>query len=517
MTKISEKVFDLLIENDANRRKGEISSKTGRDYEDKASFYILTRFNKILKIKNKVTKISFNGLEDLDIFDENERIFSFQIKKRKHTWTKKDLDLLNFLENCINKFKTIKKLDVPVEIRFYFFTNITGNFLEEWNRLHKDKPDDLQKKLPAKIKTILKSHDFTKNEIKIILSHIYFFTGRITTFLDPYIDENLFKKFKEFKNDFEPGEKIDFVKFNEEIFHEKRLMNAKVYEPAYEKDLLISNILGVEIPQKNLYVADKKGKLLDSEIKEYLRESKQRISYLFKYGKIYCFHNFDERNPLTQFIDNNAQIDITDLKNLDENDRIRLLNDWLYNYLNYLGLRYYRRKNKRYFYFCSEGEDKYINWYNPKTRKIREWSVVTRIENFYKNLAAEIKFRTFEGRFFIIIKPRLFFSMNGMTLLRADKIRNIERKFRKSFMKNDFLRRRLYVFNSFIRGDIKEKKQQRIIEFLEKKGVDETITENWKFYDKDLVMFKELIQLEANFKPNIEASKIPSDQEIIGG
>ena len=141
MTKISKNIFNILIEKEPNRRKGEISSKTGRDYEDKASFFILTRFNKLLKVKSKIVMISFNGLEDLDIFDNNERIFSFQIKTRKHTWTKRDPELVSFLGNCLNRFKLIKDLDEKVEIRFYFFTDITGNFLEDWNRFHKDDPD----------------------------------------------------------------------------------------------------------------------------------------------------------------------------------------------------------------------------------------------------------------------------------------------------------------------------------------------------------------------------------------
>ena len=104
MTKRSIDIFNLLIENEVKRKKGEISSKVGREYEDKVSFYILFRFNKLLKIKSKISKICFNGLEDLDIFDDTGRIFSFQIKKRKMTWTKRDPKLLDFLKNCINRF-----------------------------------------------------------------------------------------------------------------------------------------------------------------------------------------------------------------------------------------------------------------------------------------------------------------------------------------------------------------------------------------------------------------------------
>jgi len=515
MTKRSIDIFNLLIKNEVKRKKGEISSKVGREYEDKVSFYILFRFNKLLKIKSKISKICFNGLEDLDIFDDTGRIFSFQIKKRKMTWTKRDPKLLDFLKNCINRFKSINKLKELIKIRFYFFTNITGNFLEEWNSLQKENLIKLKEILPAEIRELIKKNNFTEKEIEILFTRIYFYTGQKDSFLEPYIDDNLLNRFKKFKSSYNPGEIIDIAKFNEEIFYEKRLMNSRIYEPAYEKDILIPNILEINLLKNTLFYVNKKGGIINSKIQEYLKENQQRISYLFKYGKIYCFHDFNKSNPLTKFIEEGAQIETIDLNDLDEKDRVQLLNDWLYNYLNHLELRYYRKKNKRYFYFCSEGVDKYINWYDPRVRRIKEWRVVKKTKNFFENLGAEINFKTFEENFFIIIKPRLFFTMNGKILLNPNSIREIERTYRKLFMKNDFLRRRLCVFLSHIKGDIKEKKQQTQFVFSEKKGKSEEIIKKWKFHD-DKLNFKDLIQLEANFKPNIEATKIPEDQKIFG-
>ena len=336
MTKISRKIFKLLIEEESNRRKGEISNKRGRDYEDKASFFILTLFNKLLKVKSKITTISFNGLEDLDIFDNNERIFSFQIKTRKHTWTKRDPELLRFLENCINRFNLIKNLDDKIEIKFYFFTDTTGDFLEDWNTLHKENPDKLYDELPAGIKKLLNRSNFSNAERNNIFSKIQFITSRKSSFLNPYIEDTLLKKFKEFKNEYEPGKYIEFILLNSEIFHENRIKKSRIYEPAYEKDTLISNILEVDIPDNTIYCAEKREKLVNKEIQDFLRPKRIRISYLLKYGKIYCFHNFNTKNPLTQFLKKGANIQKIYLDDLDDSDNVQLLNFWLYHYLNYI-------------------------------------------------------------------------------------------------------------------------------------------------------------------------------------
>ncbi|MEJ2280276.1 MAG: hypothetical protein P8Y70_21390 [Candidatus Lokiarchaeota archaeon] len=40
--------------------------------------------------------------------------------------------------------------------------------------------------------------------------------------------------------------------------------------------------------------------------------------------------------------------------------------------------------------------------------------------------------------------------------------------------------------------------------------------DNWKFWDENLIKFKNLINLEADFKPNIEAKNIPLEQKTIG-
>lgn len=497
-------IYESLVKNELKRKLGEISSKTGKSYEDKVSFYILTRFNKLFNTKSKILNFYFNGIEDLDIFDDTGTLISIQIKKRKHTWTKRDPALLKFLENCINRFKLIIDTGKNIQLKFYFFTNITGNFLEDWNRLHKYKPDELLKKLPVKIRILLENKNFLNDEIENIFSNINFFTSQRSSFLNPYINNDLYNKFRKFKEYYNPGENVEFHKFHDEIFYEKRLLNSRLYEPAYEKDVIVSNMLEVELLKDNIYYAEVKKGTLKNEIQNELKSIKTRISFLLKNKKIFCFHNFDKKNPLTQFIKEGTNIETIYVGDLDINDKIQLLNDWLYNYLNYIGLRYYSRKHKRYFYFYSLNRNKYINWNDAKSKKIKEWRVIKRTENFYENLGAEINFKGYEDKFYIVIKPRLFFSINGRMLLEPRIMREIERKYRKKFMKNDFLRRRLYVLVSYIKQDMKEY-QLKISDFINNSIKLYKRTKERTFFDKDLVKFKSLIKLEANFKPNIES------------
>ncbi|MEJ2252034.1 MAG: hypothetical protein P8Y97_20535, partial [Candidatus Lokiarchaeota archaeon] len=146
--------------------------------------------------------------------------------------------------------------------------------------------------------------------------------------------------------------------------------------------------------------------------------------YLYKYGNIYCFHEFSDENPLTEFIDKKSKINTIELNKLEDRDIIWILNDCLYHYLNNIGLKYYRRKANRYFYFFSKGRDKKISWYDFNTRTIKKWPVVIKSDNFYKNLAAKIRFKRFQGRFILIINPRLLFTSDGIHVLKSNEISN---------------------------------------------------------------------------------------------
>lgn len=124
----SYNLFELLKRQEQNRSKGEISSKKGRDYEDKASFYILERFHNLFKLKNKITSLSFNGIEDLDIFDDNDKIFSFQIKKNKNLWEKNDPRIIEFLQRCIKRYFSLKSAGISNRIKYFFLRIKMENF-----------------------------------------------------------------------------------------------------------------------------------------------------------------------------------------------------------------------------------------------------------------------------------------------------------------------------------------------------------------------------------------------------
>ncbi|MFX0188520.1 MAG: hypothetical protein ACFE8A_12390 [Candidatus Hodarchaeota archaeon] len=508
MTIFSHEIFKLLLNNELNRKRGEYYSKKGRNYEDKACFYILERFNRITKVKSKIASFSFNGLEDLDIFDDKERIFSFQIKKTKNLWDKTDRRLYEFLQRCLKRNIKLKNSNKSLKVKYFFFTNKTGKFLENWKRLHRKEPDKLFDFLPVKLKNYL--NKITKSDIirKELLNNIYFIVGQRESFLDLYIEVKLLNKFKEFKNKFKPDDFVDFQLYNDVIFNERRLYYAKIYEPIWEQDILISNALEFNLNKRIIYYTEKSKGVSFNKIRYYLKRNNIFISFLFKFGKIYSFQNFDKNNPLTKFIKDNSYITEIEFEKLDKSDKITFLNDWIYNYLHYLNLNCYKKKNKRIFYFHCKNRDKIINWRDPKSRKKKEWKVVQNRGAYYLNLAAEISVNIYNDIYFIIISPRLLFSSNGENIFRSEEIRKIETKYRKSFMKNDFQRRWFYVFVSYIKQEEKQTEQTEIIKFFKKKPMKFEKYKKKKFFDINHAIFKDPLVIHANFKPNNESSSL---------
>jgi len=500
MTREPKEIYNSLLEKEANRLRGELSSKTGKDYEDLSSFYILERFHNILKFKSKITKICFNGLEDLDIFDDQNRIFSFQIKKNRTVWDKSDKRLVDFILRCVKRFLKIKNEEV--DVNYYFYTNKTGKFFDKWNAIYKKEPLKAFELFTNKIKNYIKKRLDSDEKIINFIRKLNFLVDRKENYMLTFIEEDLLNKFKKVKAQYEPGDIIEFKDFNEAIFYDKRLMFSKIDEPKKEQDILVSNTMELKINVNKIYYAEKKKSLSNKNINEVLKESPLKISYFAKYGNIYSFRELNKRNPLTKFCKTSSQVAEIKFTDLEDKDQVYFLNYWLYNFLLNLGLRFHKKKNKRLFYFYAYNEGKTIKWYDPNSKSIKNWDVVKNRGNFYSNVAAEIRVTKFSDIFFVVINPRYLFSNDGAHLLSAQEINYIERKFRKSFMKNDFLRRWLYVFVSYIQQKEKQTDQIKMDSFLTSQAI--TKKKRYKFLDKSMVSIGEPISITAQFRPNKE-------------
>lgn len=209
MTEISKDIFNDLFMPD--RVRGETSSRKGIIYENEAGFFILKNLEKILGEKFKNFKLTFNGLEDLDIYDEKGRIFSFQIKYRSSKWSSSNYDIKIHLINCINRFKVLKDKYEISYVNFYFFINITCDLLEDWKTFHINNPDKLHShpKLPVDIKEKLNSYGFSIEEKDEIFSRIYFITNQEFAVLRKNLDGFLLKRYKEYREKKNPDDFID--------------------------------------------------------------------------------------------------------------------------------------------------------------------------------------------------------------------------------------------------------------------------------------------------------------------
>lgn len=500
--------YKIFLEKENSRFQGESSSKTGRDYEDLASFYILERFDKITKKRSKIKGFFFNGLEDLDIIDDTDRIYLFQIKKIKSIWQKSSPKLTTFIVRSISRAINLQREKSPLVLFQYFFTNKMGEFLEEWKLLHKTEPDKLYNMLTRQSKESLKKEGFSIKEIVATFSNIYFFTGQQIYFLKVLIDLGLLKKFKEFKDKQAIGEFIKIIEYNELIFHEKRLAFSIIENPAFEKDILISNTINIELNKDRIFSANHRKGLMKSDLDDEFRKKNLSIAFLMKYGKIYSFQDFNNRNPLSKYIEFSSKIKVIRIEQLKIKDQINFLNDWLDKYLRFLGLEFFRKKNISYYYFQKYSKNKVIDWYDPKAQKIKEWTVVEFRQTHYKNVAANIRFKKLKDKFLIFIIPRLTFTSDGKELLKQHDIRSIERKYRKPFMKNDFLRRSFHMWVSFIKNDIeryKSKKKQTSIISSISSTESEKMNKKLRFFDLKVMKLKDVVELEASFKPNNES------------
>ncbi|MFX1489562.1 MAG: hypothetical protein ACFFBI_10470, partial [Promethearchaeota archaeon] len=70
---------------------------------------------------------------------------------------------------------------------------------------------------------------------------------------------------------------------------------------------------------------------------------------------------------------------------------------------------------------------------------------------------------------------------------------------------------------SYIKGIVPQIRQQEIFNYTRKRVKYNKGIKKSKFKDENLVKFKDLIKLEANFKPNVDAMKIPEGQAELGG
>ncbi len=519
MTKMAEDIIDSFIKLYPDELRGELSSISGKKYEDIASFYIIEQFSKVTKQKIKPEKITFNSPEDITIIDNLGGIHIFQIKKNSQVWNKSDNRLIKFLVKSLKRFLLKEKREPNLEFKQYFFTNSTGRFLINWMKFQKSSPLEMFNLIPNQLIKEIKNSKVDDNLKKKFIENIIFVTDQKEINIKFDITGRILLKFKNFKEKLNPGILFNHNDYNNYIFEEIRLMFSKRNKPAREKDKIIPNAMKIKFNQSFLYC----GKLLKNKpkvnIESQLTSNKEILTWLYRDQKLYTFQEFNSNNPLTSLIDKN-NVKIVDINDLENNIDINFLNLWITHYIKYLKLNVFQIKYSRIFYFYRWYNEYKLKWRDPygKRKKIKNFSAVKYRESnnkkshYYDNLAFKAFFKKNENEYFLIIKPRILYTSDGASVLDGFSRKTIDRKYQKSFMKNDFLRRRLFAICSFLKQDVimSSNSVQTTLDEIPKTSSykhkkDLRGRSKYEFLDKDKIKLLDLFEIDASFKPNKEA------------
>jgi hypothetical protein len=206
--------------------------------------------------------------------------------------------------------------------------------------------------------------------------------------------------------------------------------------PSTSPDEIYLNLFRLEIPSKICI-----GNTSYETAQAIINENTGTLLPVFhlENGKIFCFEDFTESNPLSGFIVQGSATaaDLTNFAGSDNNEHIiiAMLNRWIRRRCKAKGLEFDPRTKAYYFPRISEESAVTIEW-KPRskhsTRELTKPMISAGRVNFWVHRSAEIFARRYWEEYFVQIRPRFLFSSDGITLLEGIRADKLDRKFRKS-------------------------------------------------------------------------------------
>lgn len=271
-------------------------------------------------------------------------------------------------------------------------------------------------------------------------------------------------------------------------------------EPLETSDFIRLNLFRLRIPKK-LFISESPYPRPKSMFDE--MPNVPFPAFHLEKGKLFSFCEMTKDTLLGKFADLNSvtTVDVGEFDK-DENNRrivIRILNNWIKNKCRRFGLQFDKRTQSYFFPKKVEDDSPITVIWRPKSRRSRREltkPMLTNDEiNFWVHRAAEIFARKFWGEYYIQIRPRWIFSLDGKNLLEGTKVDRLDRAFRKSIYNRnlnqlyDALFWYRYIFSETnVFGD------RRLDEIPRAKG-------------KQLVRVLEQVRVESSRKPNVEVEE----------
>jgi len=502
---------------------GEKSIKTGTEFEKIASYLILTKFPKIFKRKNKIRSVYFNTIEDLDLIDESGRMICIQIKKAQMTWRKSNEHIYNFINSSLQIFVELTAKAIPVEnVLFIFFTNITGDFFINWDKLLKDDFDGFLKNLPSQVRAKINELNIQKKELRSYFDQILFFDRF------PEQDYNAiknrrtgtFSRFMKILNKIEPMKEFDYAKILNFLYKKIREGKYKIFQPEIGSDEIIINHIRIASLPEVIYMAGCSDLFSRGQIRNELIMKGVDVPFIIKEGYLYTCLEYNDRNPLTDYIRTPPEIKTVRFGEVCQDYIVEFLNSWIEKYLNDLGVCSKKDGNSIFFYFSSDNDEKILRWKDPYTirKEYRTEAVIThsRGQRYFYHYGAEIFVRCYDSQFFIVILPRVVFTKDGKTLLPSQRRRELERSYRKAFNKNDFLLKRFLMWRAVLKKEfVGEKARYEFLEIMNPiTRVQNKIKVRIRFLDGSGIQIEDPLKITAAFRPNDDEIPDPDQMSL---
>lgn len=217
-------------------------------------------------------------------------------------------------------------------------------------------------------------------------------------------------------------------------------------------------------------------------------------------GQIFSFNPFGLGNPIQDFIVSESviAIDFADFIKSDKNvHTVKLIiNRWITKRCKKMGLK--RNKRTNAFFYPRKFTEKGLvtaTW-KPKSRiSVRDLTRPMKIDGktyYWVHRSAEISVTDFCGKFYIQIRPRFLFSLDGLEIMEGADADKKDRYFRKSKYNRNL--NQLYDVRFWCRHVFPETEHPEVMR----------LTKFTKHNPEHLIKIREQLSVDCKYKPNQE-------------
>lgn len=206
--------------------------------------------------------------------------------------------------------------------------------------------------------------------------------------------------------------------------------------PLKETDRLFLNLFKIDLPSKILVAKTPYKSSMDI----FAEKPTTYPPFDLRNEQIFSFDQFDLENPLFDFITHGSvtSLDLAEFAKDPNNEYIVkvIINRWIKQRCRKIGLEFNKRTQTYYYPRKFTGDGLVTASWKPKERySVRELTRPMKSDgkvNYWVHRGAMLFATVFSGEFYVQIRPRFLFSLDGIAIMEGSEADKRDRKFRKS-------------------------------------------------------------------------------------